>query len=395
MQLGTPSLQVEIETSRSTATKLKIMGTKAMVKIKKLVEELDPYVPGRSIKEIAEEYGLDPDKIIKLGSNENPMGTSPLAVEAVNKEANTIYRYPEVDLKELTIAVAAYSGVSPLQVILGGDGADEILDVLGKTLINPGDEFIVPLPSYMYYEFTLKVHGGIPVYASWDLPQNVLNVKSVLDAITPRTRMIFLCTPNNPTGALISKTDIKTILESTDALVVVDEAYFEFSDTNNVDLLDNYDNLFILRTFSKILGLAGMRIGYGLSNPEFIGYMKRVKPVFSLTRLSQVAAVAAITDQEYIQESTSLSIESREYLYRELSKISQLDVFKSKANYLLVDVRKTGMKSQILSQELLKKGVIVRDCRSFRGLDDYWIRVSVGTLKEDEKFIEIITEIIG
>lgn len=389
------NLQVNTKTNKIIINKIKNKGADNMVKIKNLVEELDPYVPGRSIKEIAEEYGLDPDKIIKLGSNENPTGASPLAVEAVNKEAKSIYRYPEVDLKELTKSVAEYSSVLPSQVILGGDGADEILDVLGKTLIEPGDEFIVPIPSYMYYEFTLKIHGGVPVYASWDLPQNVLNVKSVLDAITPRTRMIFLCTPNNPTGALISEDDIKTILESTDALVIVDEAYFEFSKTNNVDLLDQYDNLFILRTFSKILGLAGMRIGYGLSNPEFIGYMKRVKPVFSLTRLSQVAAVASITDKEYIEKSTALSIESREYLYRELSNIPQLDVFDSKANYIMVDVRKTGMTSQELSHELLKNGVIVRDCRSFRGLDDYWIRVSVGTLEEDEKFIEILKEILG
>lgn len=366
-----------------------------MVKIKEMVKELNPYVPGRSIKEIAEEYGLDPDKIIKLGSNENPMGTSPKAVEAVFEESKLMYRYPEVDLKELTRVVASYSGVSTSQVILGGDGADEILDVLGKTLIKPGDEFIVPIPSYMYYEFTLKIHGGVPVYARWDLPQNVLNVDSILDSVTPRTRLIFLCTPNNPTGALIDKKDIKTILKSTDALVVVDEAYFEFSGVNNVDLLAEYDNLFILRTFSKILGLAGMRIGYGLGSPQFIEYMKRVKPVFSLTRLSQVAAVASLNDKEYIEKSTSLSVESRDYLYEELSKIPQVDVFESKANYLLVDVRKTGMTSQTLARELLKNGIIVRDCRSFRGLDDYWIRVSVGTLDEDERFIDVLKQVIS
>ncbi len=366
-----------------------------MVKIKKMVEELDPYVPGRSIKEIAQEYGLDPDKIIKLGSNENPMGTSPRAVETVNEESKLMYRDPEVDLKELTKAVASYSGVSPSQVILGGDGADEILDVLGKTLIEPGDEFIVPIPSYMYYEFTLKIHGGVPVYASWDLSQNVLNVNSVLDAVTPRTRLIFLCTPNNPTGTVIDKEDIKTILENTDALVVVDEAYFEFSGVNNVDLLAEYDNLFILRTFSKILGLAGMRIGYGLGNPEFIGYMKRVKPVFSLTRLSQVAAIASINDREYIERSTALSLESRTYLYEELSKIPEVKVFESKANYLLVDVRKTGMTSDMLTEKLLERGIIVRNCCSFHGLDDYWIRVSVGTLEEDEQFIDVLKQIIG
>jgi histidinol-phosphate aminotransferase len=365
-----------------------------MVKIKDTVKEQDPYIPGRSIKEIVEQYGLDKDEIIKLGSNENPLGTSPRAVEAVKNEAKFMYRYPESDLKELTKDVAAYSGVSPEQVILGGDGADEILDILGKTLIEPGDEFIVPIPSYMYYEFTLKIHGGVPIYANWDMPENVLNVGSVLESITPRTRIIFLCTPNNPTGALIDRRDILTILENTDALVVVDEAYFEFSGVNNVDLISKYDNLFILRTFSKILGLAGMRIGYGIGNPQFIEYMKRVKPAFSLTRLSQIAASASINDREYIEKSTALSIESREYLYREISKIPELDVYASKANYLLVDIRKTEMTSKLMSEELLKEGIIVRDCSSFRGLDDYWIRVSVGTMEENEKFIDMIRKIV-
>ena len=367
---------------------------KIMVTIKKTVKELDPYFPGRSIKEIADKYGLDPEKIIKLGSNENPLGTSPRAVEAVKREAKSMYRYPESDLKELTEDVASYVGVSPLKVILGGDGADEILDLLGKTLIQPGDEFIVPIPSYMYYEFTLKIHGGVPVYARWDMSRNTVDVASVLDSISPRTRMIFLCTPNNPTGGLIGKKDIKTILESTDSLVVVDEAYIEFAGTNYVDLLEEYENVFILRTFSKILGLAGMRIGYGLANTQLIEYMKRVKPAFSLTRLSQIAAKESLSDKEYIEKSRQISIKSRDYLYEELSRIPQLKVYESKANYLLVDVRKTGMTSGVLSEKLLKKGIIVRDCHSFHGLDDYWIRVSVGTLEEDEKFINVLKHIV-
>lgn len=365
-----------------------------MVNVKKVVKKLDPYVPGRSIMEIARKYGLYPDEIIKLGSNENPWGPSPQAVKAIKADLEFINQYPESDLKDLTEAVASYSGVSPSQVILGGDGADEILDVLGKALIDPGDEFIVHIPSYMYYEFTLKIYGGVPVYARWDVSNNTLDVDSVIEAISPRTRIIFLCTPNNPTAGLINKKDIRTVLENTDALVVVDEAYFEFSGVNNVDLLGEYDNLFILRTFSKVMGLAGMRIGYGLGNSKFIEYLHRAKPAFSVTRLSQIAATATLADKEYIERSTQLSIESREYLYQKLSGIPDLDVLQSKANYLLVDIRRTGMKSGILTEKLMEKGIIVRDCYSFRGLDDYWIRVSVGTLEEDKRFIEILKQII-
>jgi histidinol-phosphate aminotransferase len=246
----------------------------------------------------------------------------------------------------------------------------------------------------MYYEYILTINGGVPVFAQWDMPQNKVNVDSILNVLSPRTRIIFLCTPNNPTGGLIDKKDIEIILDRTDALVVVDEAYFEYAGANNVDLLNDYDNLFILRTFSKVMGLAGMRIGYGLGNPQFIQYMHRIKPAFSLTRLSQIAALATLNDKEYIKNSIQLAIKSREYLYTELVDISDLDVFKSKANYLLLDIRKTGLDSKILTKKLMEKGIIVRDCSSFRGLDDYWIRVNVGTIEDDKKFIEVLKEII-
>lgn len=361
-----------------------------MVKVKKIVKELDPYVPGRSIDEIASKYNINPEEIIKLGSNENPLGVSKKAVEALKQNLEFIHQYPESNLEDLKSKIASYASVNTSNIIIGGDGADEILDVLGKALIEPEDEFIVPIPSYMYYEFTLRIHGGVPVYAKWDVDENKLDVESVIEAISDKTKIIFLCTPNNPTGGLIDKNDIKLVLESTDALVVVDEAYFEFSEVDNVDLLDEYDNLLILRTFSKVFGLAGMRIGYALSNPEFIELLHRVKPVFSLTKLSYVAASATLDDKDYINNSIEIGIQSREYLYENMSKFDNIHVYPSKANYLLVDVRKTGMSSGEFAEELLKRGVIVRDCKSFKGLDDYWIRVSVGTLEEDRKFIEIL-----
>lgn len=366
-----------------------------MVKVRKIINELDPYVPGRSINEIAAEYNLKKEEIIKLGSNENPLGPSPKAIAAVEAEISKISQYPESGLSDLKEEIGRYSRVSPEQVLIGGDGADEIIEMLGKTFIDPGCEFIVALPSYMYYEYTLQNYEAVPVYARWDVEENKLDVQSVLDAISEKTRLIFLCTPNNPTGGLIDKKDIKTILEATDALVVVDEAYFEFSLVDNVDLLDNYSNLFIMRTFSKVLGLAGMRIGYGLSNSKIIEYMHRAKPVFSLTKLSHAAALATLQDTDYIKKSTELSITSREFLYDEISKIDNIRIFASKSNYLLMDIRKTGMNAAELSKKLLKHGIIVRDCTSFKGLDEYWIRASVGTLEQDAKFVKILKELVS
>ncbi|MCZ3364968.1 MULTISPECIES: histidinol-phosphate transaminase [Methanobacterium] len=366
-----------------------------MVKVKETVKKLDPYVPGKSIPEIAQKYNLDPETIIKLGSNENPLGPSEKSMEAIKESLQLISQYPETNLEPLKEKLALYSGVDSSNIIIGGDGADEILDVLGKTLIEPGDEFIVPLPSYMYYEFTLKIHGGVPVYARWDMEKNELDVDSIIAALSEKTKIIFLCTPNNPSGTLIDKRDIKRVLESTDALVVADEAYFEFSEVNNVDLIKDYDNLLLLRTFSKVFGLSGMRIGYAISNPEFIEYMHRVKPVFSLTKLSYEAASAVLDDKEYIQESIEIGIQSREFLYENMSKFDKLDVYPSKSNYLLVGVKETGMTSSEFAEELLKRGVIVRDCASFKGLDEYWVRVSVGTMEEDARFIEILADLIG
>jgi histidinol-phosphate aminotransferase len=366
-----------------------------MVEIKKTVMKMDPYIPGRSIQEIAKTYGLRPENIIKLGSNENPLGPSPLAMESVQENLQIMHQYPESNLNDLKIQIASYAGVQPSMVILGGDGADEILDVLGKTLIEQGDEFIIHRPSYMYYEYTLKPYGGVPISAKWDLEKNQLDLQSVLDAISSRTKIIFLCTPNNPTGGLIDKNDIKTVLNSTDALVVVDEAYFEFSGVHNVELLEDHENLFILRTFSKVMGLAGMRIGYGIGKEKLIEYMQRVKPVFSLTRLSQIAASATLLDTEYIKKSIAYSVESRKLLYNSMAKLDKIKVLKSKSNYLLVDIRKTGMDSKTMIKNLMKKGIIVRDCSSFNGLDNYWIRVSVGTIEEDKRFINILKDVIG
>jgi histidinol-phosphate aminotransferase len=362
--------------------------------VKDIIKDLDTYIPGRSEDEIVNEFNLNKNEIIKLGSNESPWGSSKKAIEAIKENLNLINRYPETDLKELKELIAEYSNLKKENVIIGGDGADEIIDILAKTFINPGDEFIVPLPTYTYYEFTLKPYGAIPVYAKWNLDINSLVIDSILDNISNKTKIIFLCSPNNPTGGIIPKKDIEEILNKTNALVVVDEAYIEYSNQSNQDLIEKYSNILILRTMSKALGLAGLRIGYGLSNSKIIDYMHRVKPVFSLTRLSYIAAIETFKDKEFIKDSITHGIESRDYLYNELFKIPKLEVFKSKSNFILIRIKETGLTASQLSYKLLKKGVIVRDCSSFKNLDEYWIRVSIGTLSNDKKFIAILKDIL-
>lgn len=365
-----------------------------MVKTRTLIDEFKTYVPGRSKKEIAEKYGVKEEDIVKLGSNENPWGPAPGVYDAIKNAISDMNRYPESNHEYLKEKIAEYAGVSPEQVIVGGDGADEIFDVLAKTLIEPGDEFITHPPTYTYYEYIFKQQFAKPVYARWDVEENRLDVESVLDKITDKTKAIFLCTPNNPTGGLIPQEDIIRVIEATDALVVVDEAYWEFSETNNVNLLDKYDNVFIIRTFSKVMGLAGLRIGYGLSNPEFLEKMNRIKPVFSLTVPSQKAVIATLDDKNFIEDSTRKAIAEREYLYESVDAIENLHIYKSKSNYLLIDLHRSGYTAAQLAEKLMEHGIIVRDCTSFQDLDEYYIRISVETHPKNEKFIKVLKELV-
>ena len=174
----------------------------------------------------------------------------------------------------------------------------------------------------------------------------------------------------------------------------MDEAYWEFAETNNINLLDKYENVFIIRTFSKVLGLAGLRIGYGLSNPEFLEKMNRIKPVFSLTVPSQKAVIATLEDKEFIEESTRKSIAEREYLYESIDAMNNLHIYKSKSNYLLVDLHKSGYTAAELAEKLMEHGIIVRDCTSFQDLDEYYMRISVETHPKNEKFIEVLKELV-
>ncbi len=171
-----------------------------MVKINRQLKNLILTFRVGSNPDLARAYGLDPHNIIRMGSNENPIGPSPMAIDVLKRNLHLINSYPESNIDDLKDRIAEYSDVNPEKVIVGGDGADEILDVLAKTLIEPGDEYIVHPPSYMYYEFTFNIHGAVPVYARWDIKENILDVYSVLEAISPKTKIIFLCNPNNPTG---------------------------------------------------------------------------------------------------------------------------------------------------------------------------------------------------
>lgn len=366
-----------------------------MVRTRKIIDEMKPYVPGRSITDIAKEYGIEGSDIIKLGSNENPWGPSPGAIKATKESSLELNKYPESKIGPLKEKLAEYVGNKPEEIIVGGDGADEIIDILGKTFIDMGDEIIIPQPTYMYYEYTLQAYGAKPVYAKWDVEEGRIDIPSIIDAISPKTKIIFLCSPNNPTGAVIPQEDIKSILESApDVLVVLDQAYGEYARICDTDLVDDYPNILIIKTMSKAMGLAGLRIGYGISNKDIIEKMHRVKPVFSLTAPSYAAALATIDDTSFQNDCIEKGITSRNYLILQMNKIHTLKVYPSEANFVLVDIRETGYTSTQLCDKLLEYGVIIRDCYSFEGLDEYFVRVSIGTKKDNKQFIKVLKEVL-
>ncbi|PAV11975.1 histidinol-phosphate aminotransferase [Methanosarcina spelaei] len=345
--------------------------------IKKEIFDIAEYVPGKSIEEIVSAYGLEPTSIIKLGSNENPLGPSPKAIQALVNVASYANIYPSADAIELREALSKYTGFPVSNLIASGPGMDGLLDGVCRLVIERGDEVIIPTPTFAYYELPARACGGKPVFVRRKQDFSI-DPEKILEAASGRTKIIFLCSPNNPSGNLLPENDLRKILETTRALVFVDEAYVEFADRNLAGLVREYDNLVVGRTFSKVFGLAGLRLGYGIM-PEWLAkeYIRAATP-FSVSLPALKAGVAALSDTEHRKKSIDLARKGREYLKEKIP----FKVYPSQANFVLVDV--APLKAKAVTQNLMKKGIIVRSCDSFRDAGDSFIRVTVGTPEQNE-----------
>jgi histidinol-phosphate aminotransferase len=345
--------------------------------IKKEIFDIAEYVPGKSIEEIVSAYGLEPTSIIKLGSNENPLGPSPKAIQALVNVASYANSYPSADAIELREALSKYTGFPVSNLIASGPGMDGLLDGICRLVIERGDEVIIPTPTFAYYELPARACGGKPVFVRRNQDFSI-DPEKILEAASGRTKIIFLCSPNNPSGNLLPENDLRKILENTMALVFVDEAYVEFADRNLAGLVREYDNLVAGRTFSKVFGLAGLRLGYGIM-PEWLAkeYIRAATP-FSVSLPALKAGVAALSDTEHRKKSIDLARKGREYLKEKIP----FKVYPSQANFVLVDV--APLKAKAVTQNLMKKGIIVRSCDSFRDAGDSFIRITVGTPEQNE-----------
>ncbi len=338
---------------------------------------LKPYVAGKGISEIAAKYGLLPDEIVKLGSNENPYGPSPKVFEAIGSVRPE--RYPEPE--RLIDALADYAGTGPENVLIGA-GMDGVMDTLTRLFLDPGDRTLIYTPTFSYYEILTVTAGADPIFVrrgeSFEVPTD----------LPKGVKIVFICSPNNPTGDLIAEDDLRSIVETTEGIVFLDEAYAEFSDQNFLAMAAEYENLVVGRTTSKAFGLAGMRLGYAVA-PDWIAkeYRRAAPPFFGVTTPSVAAGIAALGDIEHMRRSVKAIREERDRLREAIPAFRP-----SGGNFLYLE---TDEPSGKLAERLLRKGVIIRDCFSFRGAGDHAVRVTVGTPEENDRFLEAYGDVCG
>lgn len=352
------------------------------------IRSLIPYAPGKPIEEVEREYGIVGS--VKLASNENPLGPSPRAIQALQERLHQLHLYPDGDCFYLRQGLAAKLGVSPDQLIFG-NGSNELIELAVRTFMRPGDEAVMANQAFVIYRLVVQAAGGscriVP------LRNFTHDLEMMAAAITRRTRIVFLANPNNPTGTIYRREEWKKFLGriTPEILLVVDEAYFEYvTDADYPDSL-SYSRearaLLTLRTFSKLYGLAGLRIGYGIGPKGLIDLMHRVRQPFNVNAAAQWAALAAIGDRDHVKRSLAVNREGMDYLKKEIAKLG-LEQVSSQANFILVRVGD----GERVYHELLRRGVIVRPMGAYDFSEH--IRVTIGTSEENSRFISELRAII-
>lgn len=368
----------------------KLDGCKMKLNIPDAVLSIAPYVPGKPMSALERELGIA--NSIKLASNENPLGPSPLALEALQKNMAALNRYPDGGCYELSRKLSEKLGLPPENIVIGA-GSDDIIGMLTRALLLPGDQAVMPQPSFLMYEIMVRTASAEPVYVP--LKSLAIDLDEMVARINGKTRIVFLTNPNNPTGTTISKADFERFLERIpeEVVVVVDEAYIEFvRDPECLESLGYIQEdrpVVILRTFSKAYGLAGLRVGYGIMPEAIALLLHRVRQPFNVNTLAQSAAAAALGDRDFLEQTLTVVNEGLDYIGRRLDDL-KIRHFPTQANFLLIDVEENA---DVIYDKLLRKGVIVRAMTSY-GYPRY-IRVSVGLPDENKRFIDALGDVLN
>ncbi|MFA5090448.1 MAG: histidinol-phosphate transaminase [Candidatus Omnitrophota bacterium] len=361
------------------------------MKIKDLIRKnilgITPYVPGKPIEETRREMGLK--EIIKLASNENPLGVSPMVISAIKKNIKGLNRYPDSQGFYLKRRLARYWSIDPAGIALG-NGSDELIDIIIKTFVEEDENIITADTTFLEYEISSLVNNRKVItaplrYFKYDLP-------AIRKRVDKKTKLIFIANPNNPTGTYVTHYELSDFILGLpeNVVVVLDEAYDAFIDVNDFPKSQSYlnnKNIIILKTFSKAYGLAGLRLGYCLGKPEFVYYMEKVRQPFNVNSLAQVAAIAALDDRKFFEKTRKAVLEGKRFLYEALSR-QGVGYVPSVANFILID---TGRDSAGVFKDMLRFGVIVRDMKQY-GLKNF-IRVTIGTSRENERFVKVLRKV--
>ena len=358
--------------------------------VKENIRRLKPYSPGKPIEEVEREYGIT--DIVKLASNENPLGPSPKAVEAMRKALEKVSLYPDGICFYLKKALAKHWNVAEEQIIVG-NGSDELIHYIGVTFLSAGDEVIQADPSFVRYESAAVLNDCECIMVP--LRDLTHDLEAMAGRITDRTRLIFIANPNNPTGTAVTQRDVDRFMSRLPerVIAVFDEAYYEYVESPDypdmLSCVNSGANVIVLRTFSKIYGLAGLRVGYGIARPEVIQCLNQVREPFNVNSIAQVGAVASLEDRGQVERSRRVNSEGKQFLYREFEAMG-LPYAPSEANFVFFDIQRD---CRPVFEELLKRGVIVRTGDIF-GFPTFF-RVTIGTDAENRRFIRALREVLS
>ena len=346
---------------------------------------IDPYEPGKPVEELERELGIT--GAIKLASNENPFPPSERVRQAILEAVENLNRYPEGSGHYLRHALAKRHGVGPDAIVLG-NGSNELIELIVRSFLKPGEEAVIPHPSFVVYPMIVQAAGGIRVVVT--LKDYRIDLEAMARAVTDTTKLVFIANPNNPTATIVTAEEVDAFMRHLPDKVVVifDEAYVEFAQgpdfPDTIEMVRQGRKVFVLRTFSKAASLAGLRVGYAIADPDAIALCHRIRQPFNVNSLGQVAALAALEDEAHTEEILLVIQAGKKYLYQEFSSLGLKSV-PSRANFILVDV---GQNAMALYQRLLREGVIVRPMTSF-GMENA-LRITVGAPEENRRLIKAL-----
>jgi threonine-phosphate decarboxylase len=367
--------------------------------VKDSIKNLKPCVHGGEVLDAAGKSGLRREEILDFSSSVNPLGPSKKALEAMKNSFGEIPAYPDSNSNELRQAIADhFDGLSKKNIIVG-NGSTELMYLFAEAFMKKGDTAVIPAPTFGEYESAVRKTGETTKFVRLDRNFNL--EAAVFAREMAGAKIVFLCNPNNPTSIIIPNEILLGLIAKAlkqESLVFLDEDFLEFVENEKalsmVNKIEKYPNLFILRSFTKIYGLTGLRVGYGIASQEIVSVLLCAKIPWNVNCLAQAAAVAALKDEEHLRVTRELIRKEKAKLLAALGEIKSFKIYLAFANFFFIDIRASGLTATELKSKLLRQGILIRDCTSFRGLDPYYIRVAVKTRMENERLIEALKQTV-